>query len=59
MPHSPIDEKTIGPDDLNRYGPTSARLVKTDRIRLDSRTVDAHAHLMIPDADAYMSHPVR
>ena len=55
MPHSPIDEKTIGPDDLNRYGPTSARPVKTDRIRLESRTVDAHAHLMIPDADAYIT----
>src|SRR5690606_194048 len=54
MAHSPIDTPTIGPDDLNRYGPTAARPVNTDRIRLKTRTVDAHAHLMIPAADSYI-----
>jgi aminocarboxymuconate-semialdehyde decarboxylase len=55
MPHSPIDTRKIGAADLNRYGPTSARNVNTDRIRLDTRTIDAHAHLMIPEADEYIA----
>ena len=54
MAHSPIDTTTIGQTDLNRYGPTAARKVKVERIRLPTRTVDAHAHLMIPAADAYI-----
>jgi aminocarboxymuconate-semialdehyde decarboxylase len=54
LAHSPIDTKEIGPKDVNRYGPTAARKVSTDRIRPKTRTVDAHAHIMIAAADTYM-----
>jgi aminocarboxymuconate-semialdehyde decarboxylase len=54
LAHSPIDTKEIGPKDVNRYGPTAARKVSTGRIRPTTRTVDAHAHIMIAAADTYM-----
>lgn len=52
-PHSEIDAASFGPSN-NRYGPTAARTVSTDRIRLQTTTVDTHAHVLVPEAAAYI-----
>jgi len=54
MSHSVIDTPTMG-DAVNRYGPTSARNSPTSSARLSSKTVDIHAHVLIPKAAEYMS----
>lgn len=53
MTHATIDTPELG-DEINRYGPTSGRATPTDALRLDSKTVDIHAHVMIPEGFAYM-----
>ena len=54
MSHSTIDTPDLG-DALNRYGPTSARSHPDTPARLTSTTVDIHAHVVIPEANAYMA----
>lgn len=53
MSHSVIDTPILG-DAVNRYGPTSARPKPDTSKRLDSKTVDIHAHVAIPAAAKYM-----
>ncbi|MGI9493077.1 MAG: amidohydrolase family protein [Geminicoccaceae bacterium] len=53
MSHSPIDTPALG-DALNRYGPTAGRSRPKETRRLDSRTVDIHAHVSIAEAAAHM-----
>jgi len=53
MSHSVIDTPALG-DAVNRYGPTSARQTPATTARLDSKTVDIHAHVAIPAAAEYM-----
>lgn len=54
MSHTIIDTPDLG-GALNRYGPTSARKHPSKPARLASTTVDAHAHVHIPAASAYMA----
>jgi aminocarboxymuconate-semialdehyde decarboxylase len=54
MSHSVIDTKDRG-SQLNRYGPTSGRVVSTDPIRLKTRTIDTHAHILIQEAHDYIA----
>lgn len=54
MTHSTIDTAEMG-DAVNRYGPTSARPRPDGQKRLDSKTVDMHAHVAIPEAGQYMA----
>jgi aminocarboxymuconate-semialdehyde decarboxylase len=53
MNHSVIDTKALEQAN-NRYGPTAARSVSTEPIRLKTRTVDCHAHVLVPEAAAYI-----
>ena len=53
MTHSTIDTADRG-DAVNRYGPTAARPAPGEKRRLDSRTVDIHAHVAVPEAAEYM-----
>ena len=53
MDHSVIYTKALGQAN-NRYGPTAARSVSTEPIRLKTTTVDSHAHVLVPDAAAYI-----
>ena len=53
MSHADIDTKTLG-DAINRYGPTSGRPFPEMPGKLDSKTVDIHAHVMIPAGFEYM-----
>lgn len=53
MTKATIDTAHLGNDD-NRYGPTAARPAPGDKRRLDSKTVDIHAHVNIPAAWDYM-----
>ena len=53
MSHSTIDTAELG-DALNRYGPTAARSHPKTPARLDSTTVDIHAHVHIQTATDYM-----
>lgn len=53
MSHSTIDTPELG-DALNRYGPTAARSHPDTPARLNSTTVDAHAHVHIKAATEYM-----
>jgi aminocarboxymuconate-semialdehyde decarboxylase len=53
MTHSVIDTKILG-EARNRYGPTAARSVSTEKIRLKTTTVDCHAHVLVPEAAAYI-----
>lgn len=53
MSHVPIDTAEMG-DAVNRYGPTSARPRPDSPGRLDTTTVDSHAHVVIPAAAQYM-----
>lgn len=48
--HSPIDERTLGPGQDNRYGPTAARPAGASNPRLDGFTCDVHAHVFIKEA---------
>jgi aminocarboxymuconate-semialdehyde decarboxylase len=54
MNHSVIDTKTLG-EARNRYGPTAARNVRTEPIRLKTTTVDSHAHVLVPEAAKYIA----
>jgi aminocarboxymuconate-semialdehyde decarboxylase len=54
MSHSVIDTAELG-DAANRYGPTAARNVSTKPIRLPTTTVDTHSHILIPEADEYIT----
>lgn len=54
MTYSTIDTPEMG-DAVNRYGPTSARPLPSDKRRLETTTVDAHAHVVIPAAAQYMA----
>ncbi|MCS0504274.1 amidohydrolase family protein [Ancylobacter mangrovi] len=54
MDHSIIDTATLG-GNVNRYGPTSARKPSADPARLDTVTVDIHAHIGVPEAQAYVA----
>jgi len=54
MSHSVIDTPAMG-DAVNRYGPTSARDTPSSAVRLQSKTVDIHAHVLIPKAAEYMA----
>jgi aminocarboxymuconate-semialdehyde decarboxylase len=54
MAHSVIDTPTLG-EAVNRYGPTAARLVSTERVRLKTVTVDCHAHIFVPEAAKYIA----
>ena len=54
MTHSPIDTPELG-DEINRYGPTSARPRPAKPGRLSTTTVDSHAHVVIPAAAKYMA----
>lgn len=53
MSHSVIDTPRLG-DAINRYGPTSARSTPKSAERLNSKTVDIHAHVAIAAAAEYM-----
>lgn len=53
MTHSTIDTPTLG-DEMNRYGPTSARPLPPAIGKLSTTTVDSHAHVLIPEAAKYM-----
>ncbi|SLN76815.1 amidohydrolase family protein [Roseisalinus antarcticus] len=53
MTHATIDTPDLG-DAINRYGPTAARPAPSETRRLDSKTVDIHAHVMIPAGFEYM-----
>jgi aminocarboxymuconate-semialdehyde decarboxylase len=52
MSHSAIDTAELG-DNLNRYGPTSAREAGTGKDRVSTKTVDVHSHIAVPEAAAY------
>ena len=54
MNHSVIDTRTLG-EARNRYGPTAARDVSTEPIRLKTTTVDCHAHVLVPEAAEYIA----
>jgi aminocarboxymuconate-semialdehyde decarboxylase len=54
MDHSIIDTRTLG-GNVNRYGPTSARQPAATPARLDTVTVDIHAHIAVPEAHAYVA----
>ena len=54
MSHSVIDTPRLG-DKINRYGPSSARNKADSPARLESKTVDIHAHVVIPKAAEYMA----
>jgi aminocarboxymuconate-semialdehyde decarboxylase len=54
MNHSVIDTRTLG-EARNRYGPTAARDVRTEPIRLKSTTVDCHAHVLVPEAADFIA----
>lgn len=54
MSHSVIDTAELG-GAANRYGPTSARKVSTKPIRLETVTVDTHAHIQIDTAAEYIT----
>lgn len=53
MTHATIDTPVLG-DAINRYGPTAGRPAPKETLRLDSKTVDIHAHVMIPAGFEYM-----
>lgn len=53
MTHSTIDTAERG-DAVNRYGPTAARPAPGETRRLDSKTVDIHAHVAVPAAAEYI-----
>lgn len=53
MTKATIDTPELGSED-NRYGPTAARPAPGTPRRLESRTVDIHAHVNIPSAWDYM-----
>jgi aminocarboxymuconate-semialdehyde decarboxylase len=53
MNHSVIDTKSLGQAN-NRYGPTAAREVLTEPLRLKTKTVDCHAHVLVPAAAEYI-----
>ncbi len=52
MDHSVLDTAELG-DRANRYGPTAARPAPSEKRRLETRTIDIHAHVAIPEAAAY------
>lgn len=54
MSHSVIDTAELGGAN-NRYGPTAARTVSTEPIRLPTTTVDTHAHILIGEAASYIA----
>lgn len=54
MNQSVIDSASLG-SSANRYGPTAARPVGTERIRLNTVTVDCHAHVSVPAAAKYIA----
>lgn len=54
MSHSTIDTPELG-EAANRYGPTAARTHPETPARLDTTTVDIHAHVHIPAATEYMT----
>lgn len=54
MSHSVIDTPSLG-DAINRYGPSAGRSTPDTPARLKSKTVDIHAHVVIPDAAEYMA----
>ena len=54
MTHSTIDTPERG-DAVNRYGPTAARPAPAEKRRLDTRTIDIHAHAAVPEAAEYMA----
>ena len=54
MTHTVIDTRDRG-DNVNRYGPTTGRAFPDGKKRLDSRTIDMHAHVLIPEAMAYIA----
>lgn len=54
MSHSVIDTPQLS-GEINRYGPTSARNKPDSAKRLNSKTVDIHAHVLIPKAAEYMA----
>jgi len=53
MSHSVFDTKELG-QAINRYGPTAARSVSTEFIRLGTTTVDCHAHALVPEAATFV-----
>lgn len=53
MKHSTIDTERLG-DDLNRYGPTAARPADRGHRRLETTTVDLHAHVAVPEAAKFV-----
>lgn len=53
MTKADIDTKTLG-DAINRYGPTAGRPVPDEPGRLDTKTVDIHAHVTVPAGFEYM-----
>jgi aminocarboxymuconate-semialdehyde decarboxylase len=53
MTHSTIDTPTLGQAE-NRYGPTSARPLPEGQQRLETTTVDIHAHVHIAAATEFM-----
>jgi aminocarboxymuconate-semialdehyde decarboxylase len=52
MDHSTIDTPSLG-EAANRYGPTAARPAGR-RARMDTPTVDIHAHVAVPEAAAFV-----
>ncbi len=54
MTHSTIDAASLGTN-ANRYGPTDARARPEGKNRLETTTVDIHAHVFVPEAAKYMA----
>ena len=53
MEHSVINTPALG-EAVNRYGATAARKNPGKPLRLDSRTIDIHAHVAVPEAARYV-----
>jgi aminocarboxymuconate-semialdehyde decarboxylase len=56
MSHATIDTAQLG-DSINRYGPTAGRAAPeggVGKAKLSTKTVDIHAHVMIPAGFEYM-----
>jgi aminocarboxymuconate-semialdehyde decarboxylase len=54
MDHSIIDAATLG-GNVNRYGPSSARAPSPTPARLNTTTVDIHAHAGVPEAHSFVA----
>ena len=54
MGHATIDAGELG-DNVNRYGPTAARPASPRQGKLETTTVDIHAHVAVPEAESFVT----